>query len=170
MKQDIFQTLRNLPDNTLTKRELSLLTRAAKLLSEKMNTGPVRDEITSQEEAIAQARLYFSYTSSMGDTEHFDIMYLDSNHRVIETGTLHVGTVDACSVYVREVVKSALAHNAVAVIISHNHPSGEVSPSRADIQITERIKSGLDTVDIRLLDHIIVGNCASFSFAGSGLI
>ena len=79
------------------------------------------------------------------------------------------GTVDGASVYPREVVKAALSHNAAAVMFAHNHPSGVTEPSRSDEQITQRLKQALDTVEIRVLDHLIVGEDV-ISFAERGLL
>ena len=78
------------------------------------------------------------------------------------------GTIDGASVYPREVVKQALKHNAAAVIFAHNHPSGVAEPSQSDIQITKRLRSALELVDIRVLDHIIVGDAETTSLAELG--
>jgi DNA repair protein RadC len=78
------------------------------------------------------------------------------------------GTIDGASVYPREVVKQALKHNAAAVIFAHNHPSGVAEPSQSDIQITKRLRSALELVDIRVLDHIIVGDSETTSLAELG--
>ena len=83
---------------------------------------------------------------------------LDNRNRVIAFREMFRGTIDGASVYPREVVRQALADNAAAVIIAHNHPSGVAEPSQADIRITERLKQALALVDIRLLDHVIVGD------------
>ncbi len=80
------------------------------------------------------------------------------------------GTIDQASVYPREVVKTALQHNAAAVIFSHNHPSGNSEPSQADKLLTQRLKEALALVDVRTLDHIVVGGEATTSFAERGLI
>jgi DNA repair protein RadC len=88
--------------------------------------------------------------------EIFCCLYLDNRHRVLRFDELFRGTIDGTSVYPREVVKEALAVNAAAVILAHNHPSGVAEPSQADERITKRIKSALDLVDIRLLDHFVV--------------
>ena len=80
------------------------------------------------------------------------------------------GTIDGTSVYPREVVKRALKHNAAAIILAHNHPSGVPEPSGADVNLTQRLKTALDLVDVRVLDHIVVGNRDSVSFAERGLI
>ena len=94
-------------------------------------------------------------------------MLLDSQHKVLECTVLFSGTIDGASIYPREIVKAALYANAAAVILAHNHPSGQSEPSTADKRITERIKSALALLDIRVLDHIIVGD-SCYSFAQSG--
>jgi DNA repair protein RadC len=80
------------------------------------------------------------------------------------------GTIDGASVYPREVVKRALGHNAAAVIFAHNHPSGIAEPSSADITLTRRLKTALELVDIRVLDHFVIGNQEAVSFAERGLL
>jgi DNA repair protein RadC len=102
--------------------------------------------------------------------EVFCCMYLDNRHRVLRFDEMFRGTIDGTSVYPREVVKEALAINAAAVILAHNHPSGVAEPSQADERITRRIKSALELVDIRLLDHLIIGDGASTSMANRGLL
>lgn len=100
--------------------------------------------------------------------EVFACLFLDNQHRMITFEELFRGTIDGASVYPREVVKHALQHNAAAVILAHNHPSGVAEPSQADIHITRRIKAALDLVDIRVLDHIIVGDDEPTSLAQRG--
>lgn len=102
--------------------------------------------------------------------EVFSAMFLDSQHRVIAYEALFKGTIDASSVYPRVVLCQALEHNAAAVIFAHNHPSGITDPSRADQVITDSLKSLLKTVDIRVLDHLIIGEGQPFSFAEMGLL
>lgn len=92
------------------------------------------------------------------DYEVFACLMLDNRNRVIACRELFRGTIDGTSVYPREVVKQALADNAAAVILAHNHPSGVCEPSQADIRITRNLKNALQLVDIRLLDHVIVGD------------
>jgi len=92
------------------------------------------------------------------DHEVFACLMLDNRNRVIALRELFRGTIDGASVYPREVVKQALADNAAAVILAHNHPSGIAEPSQADIRITERLQQALALVDIRVLDHVIVGD------------
>jgi len=101
--------------------------------------------------------------------EVFCCCFLDNRHRVIAFEEMFRGTVDGTSVHPREVVKRALAHNAVALVLAHNHPSGVSDPSAADELITRRLKEALALVDIRLLDHIVVGADVS-SMAERGLL
>jgi len=102
--------------------------------------------------------------------ELFCCVYLDNRHRVLRFAEMFRGTIDGTSVYPREVVKEALAVNAAAVILAHNHPSGVAEPSQADERITRRLKSALELVDIRLLDHLIIGDGSSTSLATRGLL
>ncbi len=102
--------------------------------------------------------------------EMFCCLYLDNRHRVLRFDQLFRGTIDGTSVYPREVVKEALSINAAAVILAHNHPSGVAEPSQADERITRRLKSALELVDIRLLDHLIIGNVETTSLASRGLL
>jgi DNA repair protein RadC len=102
--------------------------------------------------------------------EVFCCLYLDNRHRVLRFEELFRGTIDGTSVYPREVVKQALAVNAAAIILAHNHPSGVAEPSQADERITRRVKSALELVDIRLLDHLIIGDGISTSLASRGML
>lgn len=102
--------------------------------------------------------------------EVFCCVYLDSRHRVIRFVELFRGTIDGASVHPREVVKEALAHNAAAVILAHNHPSGIAEPSQADELITQRLTQALAAVDIRVLDHLIIGDGVCESFSERGLL
>ncbi|MDE2098486.1 MAG: DNA repair protein RadC [Patescibacteria group bacterium] len=111
-------------------------------------------------------------TLRLGDreAETFCVLYLDNRHRLIEFREEFQGTIDGASVHPREIVKRALAFNAAAVIIAHNHPSGVAEPSRADEMITERLKAALALVDVRLLDHFLVAGGECLSFAEKGLV
>jgi len=102
--------------------------------------------------------------------EVFACLFLDNRHRVICFEELFRGTIDAASVYPREVVKRALALNAAAVIAAHNHPSGVAEPSQADERITWRLRDALALVDIRLLDHLVVGDGEPVSLAERGVL
>ena len=102
--------------------------------------------------------------------EKLGVIFLDNRNQIIGTEILFTGTVDGCSVYPRNVVARSLEVNASAMCLFHNHPSGVVEPSQADRHITERLRKALALVDIRVLDHMIVGSSASYSFAEHGLI
>jgi len=108
----------------------------------------------------------------LGQEEHeiFAVIFLDNRHRVIAFEKMFHGTIDGASVHPREVVKRALFHNASAVVLSHNHPSGVTEPSEADKRITTRLAEALRLVDVRVLDHIIVSGVSTTSFAERGLI
>lgn len=108
----------------------------------------------------------------LAEYEHevFAVLWLDAQNRLIAYEEMFRGTLSQASVYPREVVKAALTHNAAAVIFSHNHPSGEPLPSRADELLTRTLKEALALVDVRTLDHIVIGGVAAVSFAESGLI
>ena len=102
--------------------------------------------------------------------EVFLVLFLDTQHRVIASEELFHGTLSQTSVYPREVVKRALAHNAAAVILAHNHPSGVAEPSQSDQLLTDALKQALNLVDVRVLDHFIVGTGTILSFAEKGLL
>lgn len=100
--------------------------------------------------------------------EVFAVLFLDSQHQLIALEELFRGTLGQASVYPREVVVRALHHHAAAVILAHNHPSGQVTPSQADKQLTQSLQAALSLVDVRVLDHIIVGPGAALSMAEEG--
>ena len=102
--------------------------------------------------------------------EVFVAFFLDAQHRLIAVEELFHGTLTQTSVYPREVVKRALMHNAAAVMLAHNHPSGMAEPSQADRLLTDTLKQALALVDVRVLDHFIVGDESALSFAEKGLI
>ncbi|PWI77095.1 hypothetical protein DEO48_26090 [Enterobacter sp. CGMCC 5087] len=102
------------------------------------------------------------------EREALSVLWLDNQHRLIAFDTLFLGTINSITVHPREVVKAGLHHNAAAALLAHNHPSGEAEPSLADQRITERLKQALDLVDIRLLDHLVVGGMDIASFAERG--
>ena len=102
--------------------------------------------------------------------EVFCVAFVDAQHRLLAFREMFRGTLTQTSVYPREVVKAALELNAAAVVLAHNHPSGSVEPSRADELLTQTLKSALALVDVRVLDHFIVGDDSAMSFAERGLI
>ncbi|MDP2562544.1 DNA repair protein RadC [Psychrobium sp. 1_MG-2023] len=102
--------------------------------------------------------------------EAFVVIYLDNQHQLIECEELFRGTINAASVYPREVVRQVIKYNAASVILSHNHPSGIAEPSQADRRITERIQQALALIDVSVLDHFIIGKKTPYSFADHGLL
>ena len=104
------------------------------------------------------------------DHEVFSVLFLDAQHRAIEFQEMFRGTVTQTSVYPREVARSCLKLNATAVILTHNHPSGSPTPSAADIELTRKLKSTLDLVDVRVLDHVITAGGSALSMAEKGLV
>ena len=108
----------------------------------------------------------------MAELEHevFAVLFMDAQHRVIEFREMFRGSVAHTSVYPREVVKAALTLNAAAVILAHNHPSGEPTPSRADEMLTQTLRTALALVDVRVIDHVVVATAGVASFAERGLL
>jgi DNA repair protein RadC len=117
-----------------------------------------------------QTRMFLKARLRPYQHEVFACLFLDNRHRVICFEELFGGTIDGASVYPREVVKRALHHNAAAVIFAHNHPSGVAEPSPADRAITRRLRDALNLVDVRVLDHFVVGDSEVVSFAERGLL
>lgn len=118
------------------------------------------------------ARQYFFLTLAENPAESFNVAFLDNRHRAIECREMFKGTIDGANVHPREVVRAAIELNAAAVILAHNHPSGNPEPSRADITVTKRLTEALALIDCRVLDHLIIGNqCRdTVSMAERGLI
>lgn len=104
------------------------------------------------------------------DREVFCCLFLDNRHRVLAFEELFHGTINGTAVYSREIVKRALLHNAAAVILAHNHPSGVAEPSKADETLTARLKEALALIDVRVLDHIVIGDREIVSFSERGLL
>jgi DNA repair protein RadC len=136
---------------------------ARRLLQEEVTHGSV---LTSPE----AVRDYLRLTLASLPHEAFVVLFLDSQHRLLAADELFRGTLSQTSVYPREIVKAALAHNAAAVIFAHNHPSGVAEPSRADELLTQALKQALALVDIRTLDHFVIAGHQVVSFAERGLL
>jgi DNA repair protein RadC len=113
---------------------------------------------------------FLQYHLGTHSREVFCCIFLDSQHRVLRCEDLFFGTLDGAAVYPREVATRALQYQAAAVIFAHNHPSGVAEPSSADRRITERLCAALGLLDIRVLDHVIIGRGREFSFAQEGLL
>lgn len=117
-----------------------------------------------------QTRRFLQHHLGGQAREVFSVIFLDSQHRIIRCEDLFLGTLDGAAVYPREVAVRALQYRAAAVIFAHNHPSGVAEPSPADRRITERLVAAMGLLDIRVLDHVIVGMGCEFSFAEQGLL
>lgn len=139
-------------------RELLLRGLAAQLKSGPLLSSP----------RVVQEWLTLHYAGA--EQERFLVLFLDVRHRLIEAEEMFRGTLTQTSVYPREVVKAALAHNAAAVIFAHNHPSGDAMPSQADRALTQQLKSALSLVDVQVADHFVVAGDAMLSFAEHGWI
>jgi DNA repair protein RadC len=113
---------------------------------------------------------YFHYHLGQHQREVFSCLFLDSQHTVICCEDLFWGTIDGASVHPREVLIRVLHHTAAAVIFAHNHPSGIAEPSQADRRITERLVEALKLIDVKVLDHIVVGSGEQLSFTERGLL
>lgn len=125
-----------------------------------------RDSFTSPE----HVRNYLQATLRDRLCEVFCVLFLDNRHRLICFEECFNGTIDGASVHPREIVRKALHHNAAALILAHNHPSGVAEPSQADIALTSRLQEALSLVDVRVLDHFIVGEGMPVSFSERGLM
>ena len=141
----------------------SVIDTALRIVAERSMRGDVL-------ESPAATRRYLALRFSGLEHEVFCCLFLDNRHRLIVCDELFRGTIDGASVHPREVVKRALAHNAAAVILAHNHPSGVAEPSHADELITARLKESLAVVDIRVLDHLIVAGAKVVSLAERGIL
>lgn len=133
------------------------------ILEKRVRTGDVLS-------APGDATKYLRLRLARYEREVFAVMFLDNRHRVIEFELLFFGTIDQATVHPREIVKRALYHNAAAVVLAHNHPSGNPEPSRADALLTTRIKEALALIDVRVLDHFVVGDGNPVSLAERGLV
>lgn len=132
-------------------------------LSEDLRRGPAFN-------SPGKAKEYLALHFANREREAFLCLFLDAQNRLIEAEELFAGTLTQTSVYPREIVKRALHHNAAAVMFAHNHPSGVAEPSRADELLTQSLKNALSTVDVKVLDHFVIGAAAVMSFAERGLL
>lgn len=142
---------------------LAVLELSRRALSQQLRAAPVFDSPQKVKDFVALRLSALRH-------EVFAVMYLDSQHRLIEMQELFQGTLAQTSVYPREVLRQALVLNAGAAILVHNHPSGVAEPSRADERLTESLTAALRVIDVRVLDHLVVGAGAVVSFAERGLL
>jgi DNA repair protein RadC len=136
---------------------------ARRVLAQQLAEAPVFDR-------PARVKDYVALHLAALPHETFAALFLDHHHRLIALRSLFRGTLSQTSVYPREVVKEALAHNAAAVILAHNHPSGAAEPSRADEMLTRTLTEALRLVDVRVIDHLVVGQGQVVSMAERGLM
>jgi len=146
-----------------TESELRAITKAKNILYRALKTGPV---FNSPQVVKDYLQLQIGHL----EREVFGVLYLDAQNRLIDFVIEFNGTLTQTSVYPREIVKRAISLNAASTILTHNHPSGLLEPSRADELLTQTLKSSLSLVDVRVLDHLIVGVSGAVSFAESGYI
>ncbi len=142
---------------------VAVLELARRALAEQLRTQPVF-------ETPGAVKDYVQLQLGQRPHEVFAALFLDSQHRLIALEELFRGTLSQTSVYPREVALRALHHHAAAVVLAHNHPSGSVQPSRADEVLTQTLKTALALLDVRVLDHVIVGPGQALSMAEQGLL
>ena len=129
------------------------------------------NSLSSQELTSTDASSDYVRAMLMNETkEIFGVVFMCSQHRLIKAENMFFGTINSAPVYPREVVKKSLELGAAAVIFYHNHPSGYPEPSQSDIQITQRLRKALELIDVRVLDHLVVGKAGYVSFAQRGLL
>ncbi len=142
---------------------VAVMEMARRALAQQMQAAPVFD-------APQKVKDYLALQLAGRAQEVFAVLFLDGQHRLIAMREMFQGTLTQTSVYPREVVKAALAHNAGAVVLAHNHPSGLAEPSRADEFLTTALRNALALVDVRVLDHLVVGRGQVVSMAERGLL
>jgi hypothetical protein len=143
----------------------STIQKALNLLEEQIKQ-PKNDSLNNP----AAVRQYLTLALGKEEQEVLMVLFLDIKNRLIESEILFKGTLTQISVYPREVVKKALLHNAAAVVLAHNHPSGEALPSNADKDLTNQLKNALELVDVKVLDHIVVAGSQTYSFLEHGIL
>lgn len=155
-------------EEAVIKYEDGILEYAKEILHKRMQEFSTREygALTSPELVTN----FLKFELSTDKNESFGVLFLDNQHNLIKFERIFQGTIDGASVYPRVIIQKALEHNASAIILAHNHPSGIAEASSSDIGITNRIKEACNMIDIRVLDHIIVAHNLTTSFAQKGLI
>jgi DNA repair protein RadC len=159
LKQDLNPSI-----DPITAHENEIIQLASQILDRRLFT----QEATL--ETVAEVASYLKLKLAAEEHEVFGVIFLNAKHRPLAFEVLFTGTIDAATIYPRQIIKRALTHNASAIIICHNHPSGSCDPSQGDIAMTRRIKDAVRLLDIRLLDHFVVGCGEPMSFLEAGLI
>lgn len=147
-----------------------MISKAEQRVIDKAITILEREALSSESffESVVDAKKLARLHIAALDREVFGAFFLTAQHQMIAFEVLFLGTINESAVHPREVVKAALAHNAAAVVLVHNHPSGFCEPSKADAVVTERLREALDMVGVRVLDHLIVSVSDAYSFAEQG--
>ena len=140
---------------------------ARELVKRWLGEGLSRETVFAQPSSVTD---YLKIHFAGREYESFVVLFLDAQNRLIAMEELFRGTRTQTSVYPREIVKASLSHNAAAVMLAHNHPSGVPEPSRADEHLTQTLKAALALVDVRVLDHLVIAGNSSLSFAERGLL
>ncbi|CAI1541768.1 RadC family protein [Serratia fonticola] len=156
------QTQMLLSPPVITANQQQIVSQALAILETQLKHRPY--SFTSPEAVKTWLKLHLQPQSR----ECFMVLFLDNRHRLLASETVSVGTFNATIVYPREIVIRALHHRAAAVVLAHNHPAGDPTPSEADRALTDRLVNALDLVDIRVLDHLIVGDVEPISLAEKG--
>lgn len=151
------------PEN---KEDDAAIAHALTLLASRLRQAPNAPYFTSSDNTKAYLQLQLAPL----EREVFMVLYLDTQHRLIASETTSLGSIRSTEVYPREILKMALRHNASAVILAHNHPSGNTEPSQADRVLTQKLMGVLELIDVRVLDHLIIGDNLPVSFAELGLM
>lgn len=150
-------------DDAKRQKEDRLIKRAMRVLEQRMQYGEAM-------QSPADVRKYLAMRFSGLEREVFSCLFMDNRHRVISCEELFYGTINDATVHPREIVKRALKLNAAAVIFAHNHPSGVPEPSEADKALTRRLRDALDLIEVRVLDHLVIGGAQAVSFSERGLL
>lgn len=159
--------LESLVESDLTQRQIAMIVAGMELARRSVQQEMIHTNVLSSPQLV---RNYLQLQLSSQEHEVFSALLLDNRHRVIEYTELFHGTIDSAPVYPREVVKRCLRSNAAAIIFCHNHPSGTAEPSDTDVRITRKLVDALNLIDVRVLDHLIVGKGTSTSLAERGLM
>ena len=154
----------SLPYSTMDEADSAVVAQALEILRKRLGRNGV---VMSSPKSV---RDYCTLQVADRDHEVFGVLFLDAQHRLIASDVMFRGTLTQTSVYPREVVKAALHHNAAALILYHNHPSGVAEPSRADEALTRALQSACALIDVRIIDHIVTTGTVSASFAERGLL
>ena len=147
-----------------TTEEQNVIDEAIKIIESKFKSNGV------QFNSSKAVKDFFRLEIASSPYEIFGVLFLNTKHEFIAFEEMFKGTINSAAVYPREVVRAAINHNAAAIIFTHNHPSGDTVPSDSDIEITERLKDALNLIEVRVLDHIVVSETSTYSFAEHGLL